>query len=72
MGHAPRNAGSGAWWRRLLIHMDRRADELDEECRRIAIGTCGYRRVKRFTVRRTLASLSEPGGLSHDCDFECM
>jgi hypothetical protein len=55
----------------VLIHWDRRADELDEECLRRAIENCGYRRIKRFKVRRTLASFSEPGGFSHDCDFEC-
>jgi hypothetical protein len=46
----------------LLIHMDRRADELDKECRRTAIETCGERRIKRYRVRRTLLSLTESEG----------
>lgn len=54
----------------LLIHMDRRADELDEECRRAAIEICGERRIKRYRARRTLLSF-EPEGFSHDCDIEC-
>jgi hypothetical protein len=56
----------------LLLHMDRRADELDEECRRTATETCGERRVKRYRVRRVLVSVNEPGGFSHECDFECV
>lgn len=54
----------------LLIHMDRRADELDEECWRRAVEACGERRIKRYRPRRTLLSLTAIG-LSHDCEFEC-
>ena len=56
----------------LLLYMDRRADELDEVCRRIAFETCGERRVKRYRVHRTLLSLTEPEGFSHDCEIECV
>jgi hypothetical protein len=55
----------------LLLHIDRRADELDEECWRRAVEACGERRIKRYKTGRTWMSLAEIG-LSHNCEWECM
>jgi hypothetical protein len=54
----------------LMIHMDRRADALDKECRRTAIEACGERGVKRFRTRRAWMSLTQIG-LDHECEWEC-
>ena len=56
----------------VLLHGDGRTAEPDYECMRRAIEACGERGVKSYKVRRTLGSLTEPGGISYDCEFECM